>query len=188
MFKRIFGVFLCAALLLAVFSGCGLSHWGKSEPPPSSSSTPSAPSESAASEAATVQSENPPPVPAPAEQPVVLYLPNENADGFVTKDAMTDGTAEHIVSLLVEEKALPEGCALLSFTAAEGGGAVADMNAAYGQIIGEGTAAEYLRLGSVVNTLLTFYELTEITITIEGQVPNTGHEIYDYPLRFYIEQ
>ena len=187
MFKRIFGVFLCAALLLAVFSGCGLSRSSESEPPPSSSSTPSVTSEPASSEAATIQSENSPPVPAPAEQPVVLYLPNENADGFVTKDAMTDGTAEHIVSLLVEERALPEGCALLSFSN-DVGGAVVDMNAAYGQAIGEGTAAEYLRLGSVVNTLLNFYELTEITITIEGQVPNTGHEIYDYPLRFYVEQ
>jgi hypothetical protein len=120
--------------------------------------------------------------------PVVLYLPNVNADGFVTKAAMTDGTAEHIVSLLTDNKALPDGCALLSFTPDGKGGAAADMNAAYGQAIGEGTTAEYLRLGCVVNTLLTFFELDEITITVEGGTAETGHEIYDYPLRFYENQ
>ena len=114
-------------------------------------------------------------------QPVVLFLPNDNADGFVPKAALTDGTAADLVALLVAEGALPEGCALLSF---EGG--TADMNAAYGQAISTtGTAGEYMRVGCVVNTLLTFYGLQSLYITVEGQAPETGHVVYDFPLRFH---
>ena len=114
-------------------------------------------------------------------QPVVLFLPNDNADGFVVKAALTDGTAADLVALLVAEEALPEGCALLSF---EGG--TADLNGAYGEAISTmGTTGEYLRIGCVVNTLLTFYGLDSIYITVEGQVPKTGHNEYDFPLRFH---
>ena len=116
--------------------------------------------------------------------PLTVYLPNDNADGFITKDAIFDGKAQSIVSLLVAEGALPAGCALLSF---EDG--VADMNAAYGGAISNtGTAGEYLMIGCVVNSLLIAYELESVYLTIEGAVPETGHEIYDYPLKFYENQ
>jgi spore germination protein GerM len=118
---------------------------------------------------------------------VTLYLPNDNADGFVTQDAATDGSAAHIVSLLVEQGALPEGCALLAFST-NGTSGTADMNAAYGQAVNQGTTGEYLRLGAVVNTLLVFFELDELTITIEGKMLETGHESYDHPLRFHENQ
>jgi hypothetical protein len=119
---------------------------------------------------------------------VALYLPNDNADGFITTTTATDGTAAHIVALLVSENALPSGCALNDFAVTGDKSCRADLNAAYGESLGAGTAAEYLRLGSVVNTLLTFYQLDEITVTIDGNPPETGHERYDYPLRFYENQ
>ncbi|MDR2956913.1 MAG: GerMN domain-containing protein, partial [Coriobacteriales bacterium] len=93
--------------------------------------------------------------------------------------------AKNIVSLLVSENALPEGCALLSFTI-EGKNGHADMNNAYGDAITlTGTAGEYMRVGCLVNTLLVFYDLDTITLTVEGQTITTGHVIYDSPLRFY---
>ncbi|MDR3270423.1 MAG: hypothetical protein LBT32_02760, partial [Peptococcaceae bacterium] len=33
-----------------------------------------------------------------------------------------------------------------------------------------------------------FYDLEEITLTIDGNPPETGHDLYDYPLRFYENQ
>ncbi|MCL1853488.1 MAG: GerMN domain-containing protein [Peptococcaceae bacterium] len=120
--------------------------------------------------------------------PVVLYLPNNNADGFVTKTEMIDGTAESIVALLVTEQSLPAGSTLLSFTISGKNGA-ADMNTVYGQALSQtGTTGEYLLLGSLVNTLLKFYQLDAVTLTIEGQVLETGHNIYDSPLGFYENQ
>ena len=121
--------------------------------------------------------------------PVVLFLPNDNVDSFVTKTVMTDGTAQDIVALLVSEAALPPDAALLQFEIISDIGATADMNDAYRQAVANtGTAGEYIGLGCVVNTLLTFYMLEEITITIEGQTLETGHNIYDYPLRFFENQ
>ncbi|MDR1321519.1 MAG: GerMN domain-containing protein [Gracilibacteraceae bacterium] len=128
------------------------------------------------------------PSPPPAETPAVpatLYLPGENAIGFTTATVLTDGTPEDIVSWLVREKALPEGSALLDFTIDGDGSCRADMNAAYGASLGQGTSAEYQLLGSLVNTLLTHFEQSEITLTIEGETPATGHNVYDFPLRFF---
>jgi hypothetical protein len=128
------------------------------------------------------------PSPPPAEKPAVpatLYLPGENAIGFVTESVLTDGTPEDIVSLLVREKALPEGSALLDFTIDGDGSCRVDMNAAYGEALGKGTSAEYQLLGCLVNTLLTHFDQSEITLTIEGETPATGHNVYDFPLRFF---
>jgi len=121
---------------------------------------------------------------------VVLYLPNSNADGFVTKNALTNGKAEHIVSLLVKEKALPEGCALLDFSITGGGGCKANMNAAYGTALNTtGTTGEYIYLGTVVNTLLTYFKMDTITITVEGQPLSTGHGgTINEPVSFYGDQ
>jgi len=119
-----------------------------------------------------------------ATQLAVLYLPNEDVSGFVTKEEPTDGTAADIVEKLVKEGALPEGCALLSF---EDG--TADMNEAFGNAVkNTGSSEEYTKIGSVVNTLLGFYELEEITLTVEGETLETGHNIYDYPLAFFEAQ
>jgi hypothetical protein len=117
--------------------------------------------------------------------PVLLYLPGENAIGFITETALTDGTPEHIVSLLVSEKALPEGSLLLDFVINNDGSCRADMNAVYGQSFGKGTSEEYQLLGCLVNTLLTYFEQEELLLTIEGETLETGHNIYDYPLRIF---
>ena len=119
-----------------------------------------------------------------AAQLAVLYLPNEDVSGFVTKEEPTDGTAAGIVEKLVQEGALPEGCALLSF---EDG--TADMNEAFGNAVkNTGSSEEYTKIGSVVNTLLTFYELEQIVLTVEGETLETGHNVYDDPLAFFEAQ
>ncbi|MCL1847603.1 MAG: GerMN domain-containing protein [Coriobacteriia bacterium] len=121
--------------------------------------------------------------------PVVLYFPNVQADGFVAKAAMTDGTAEDIVSLLVEKGVLPKGCAVVSFEVTSNVRCTVDMNAAYGQAVRtSGTTGEYVLVGSLVNTLLTYYDLKELVLTVEGEALETGHVIYDYPLQFYENQ
>ncbi|MCL2632163.1 MAG: GerMN domain-containing protein [Coriobacteriia bacterium] len=122
----------------------------------------------------------------PNTEPVVLFLPNSNADGFKVKAALCDGSAGHIVSLLVDEGALPQGCALNSFTLTGANSAALDMNAEFGQALtNTGTTGEYLYAGSLINTLLVFFEIDEITLTVEGEILVTGHIIYDQPLTFY---
>ena len=161
MFKRLTSLVLVFALLSLTLSGCIPS--GNSNPTPQ------------------------PPDPGPTKEPIVLYLPNANVDGFISKAALTDGTVNDIVSLLVGENALPTGCAALNFTMnAADKSCKVDMNTAFGYaVLTTGTAGEYMLIGSLVNTLLTFFGMETITITIEGQTLTSGHNVYDYPLHFY---
>ena len=133
---------------------------------------------------------------APAQMSITLYLPNDNADGFVTRevtlprqapqDTMTQliqstALAEDILEQLVQAGALPEGVRVLSME-----GSVLDLNSAFLSFLNTmGTSGEYVVMGSVVNTYLTAFGLDRITITVEGKVPETGHSIYDEPLRRY---
>jgi len=115
--------------------------------------------------------------------PVTLHLPNENADGFITRQAETDGSIEGIVALLVAEGGLPAGCAPRSFSAQD---ASLDMNEAFLRAVSTtGTTGEYLLFGSLVNTVLGFFGLEVLYITAQGQVIETGHSTYDFVFRFY---
>ena len=167
-------VVLLATVAVAALGACTPSDSTTSDP-----TTPqSTPSDPVAPQSAT-------PEPTPSTVPVDLYLPNSNADGWVTKPSTTDGSAQHIVSLLVAEGALPEGCAVLSFEPSSTTISV-DMNDAFFQAINNtGTTGERLQMGSLVNTLLTFYGAQEITVTVDGGSFSSGHTVYDSPQRFY---
>jgi len=130
------------------------------------------------------QPETTQPVP---EKPLVrLYLPNDNADGFIFRQMWTDGTIEELVSMLVAEGALPEGCAPLSF---DRDGARLDMNEAFGLAVSTtGTTGEYMRFGCLVNTVLTYYGLENVYVTAGGRVIESGHAVYDEPLGFFENQ
>ncbi len=115
---------------------------------------------------------------------VVLYLPNENVDGFDQTTVQLPLEATQIVAALVEAEALPEGSDVLRMIV-NGDHMDLDMTQAYGDAVcSTGTAGELMLTGSLVNTFITAYGVTEITLTIEGQIMESGHAIYDYPLEF----
>jgi len=61
-----------------------------------------------------------------------------------------------------------------------------DMNTAFAHALnGLGTSGEWLLLGSVVNTFLTFYGWESMYVTVNGQVIDTGHNIYDEALTYF---
>jgi len=125
---------------------------------------------------------------------VTIYLPDQEAIdaggyGFVTRQVemhmpkLVSLQAMQLVSHLVAAGALPEGCAALSFYEEN---AALDMNAAFAQALGRtGTLGETLLLGCLVNTMLEYFGLNGIKVTAQGEVLQTGHEVYDYPLMFY---
>ena len=133
---------------------------------------------------------------APAQMSITLYLPNDNADGFVTREVtlpretpqdtmeqliQSKVLAEDILEQLIQAGALPEGVRVLSMD-----NGVLDLSSAFLSFLNSmGTSGEYVVMGSVVNTYLTAFGLDRITITVEGNVPETGHSIYDEPLRMY---
>ena len=127
----------------------------------------------------------------PPQALLTVFSPNDNADGFVETTvevpAITDSI---IVEQLVSAGVLAEGTCVSTVmeVSSDSGKATltADFNAALLQsILPMGTSGEYVILGSVVNTFLTAYDADAIIITVDGEVLETGHSVYDQPLTLY---
>ena len=112
---------------------------------------------------------------------IVLYRSYvTNYEPFIVRETITsrtDGTAEHIVQLLVDHGVLRTDSHVLSFD-----GTTLDMNAGFLRRTGgsEGGAI----LSSLVNTFLTFFELDSMYVTAAGEVLTGHHNVYDWPLTY----
>ena len=136
------------------------------------------------------------------EVSVELYLPNDNADGFVVVTETAASGAQGLVDALTAHGVLPEGVAVNSFeTTSDGvetqeGDVVSyevgevflamDLSEEFlSALSGVGTAGETMVMGSLVNTFLTAYQAQTLTLTCGGAAVETGHAVYDEPLTFY---
>ncbi len=162
-------VFLIVCLLLTACTP-------KQEQP---TDTTPAPTEASAPET-TAETSLPPQTTAP--ETITIYVPNDTADGFVEYTAPGP-----VMAALMDAQVLTSDVELQEFTQSEDGTALfADFNAVLKDLITtQGTTGEYLLLGSVVNSFLNVNEAESITITIDGEYLETGHNIYDYPLTFF---
>ena len=122
----------------------------------------------------------------PAPIPVTIYCGSENADGFETiKTTVPELTPHALVDKLIGAGVLTEKTAILS-AEVEGTHIHLDLNAAFGdQVSAMGTAGERMIIGSLVNTFLTAYHAETLSFTVEGQILESGHVIYDFELTFF---
>lgn len=133
---------------------------------------------------ATVQTEPP-----ATEEPITLtyqiYLPNDNADGFDIETVETTRiTADSVLAELKTRGVLPESVSINSFEA-EGMQLNIDFNQPFADLIcSMGTAGELMISGSVVNTYLSAFQTESLYFTINGEILESGHVIYDFPLTF----
>lgn len=139
--------------------------------------------------------------PAPPAE-VLLYLPNDDADGFELETVTIEISAQNIFDALIAHGAIPEGISVLSFqidnhgvetqegdtvsyTPGDTTSLFLDLSAEMQSTLLEaGSAGELMLIGSLVNTLLTVYEADEITLTCEGAALESGHNVYDEPISF----
>jgi hypothetical protein len=126
----------------------------------------------------------PAPRPATVIKLVKLYLPDDNAYGFKLYRVISLTDPEELVKLLVTFGALPEGCAINSYSDPGEGLASVDMNSAFGAALKTNSTEKYLRLGALVNTLLTTSGAQQLKVTIDGVPVETG-DAYHHPLKFY---
>lgn len=114
-----------------------------------------------------------------------IYLPNDNADGFDIQDVDTTViTAESVLKELQERGAIPETVAINSF-GSEGTQLNIDFNQAFADLVcSTGTAGELMITGSVVNTYLSAFQAESVFFTVNGEILESGHVIYDFPLTF----
>lgn len=126
----------------------------------------------------------------PATQPPIvltyqIYLPNDNADGFdVETVETTQITADSVLAELISRGALPDTVAINAFDSA-GMQLNIDFNQSFADLIcSMGTSGELMITGSVVNTYLSAFQADSVYFTINGEILESGHVIYDFPLTF----
>ena len=124
----------------------------------------------------------------PAPMNITIYHGNENADGFETSvyEVFYFNSAA-LVEKLVEAGVLTQEVILLS-EEYNGSCLHLDFNDAFRDLVcSTGTAGEYMIIGSVVNTFLDNYQdvAESIFITINGEILESGHVVYDFELGFH---
>ena len=110
---------------------------------------------------------------------IVVYYPNENADGTDTEEMKCEElTAEAVWTLLKEKDVVVEDTAVNSLEQ-EGNTLKLDVNEAFGnQLRSYGNTGETMLIQSVVNTFLDAYGCEKIKITENGETLFSGHMEY----------
>lgn len=112
-----------------------------------------------------------------------IYSGNKNADGFVTTQVQLEKLNPiTLTDQLIQIGVLTEDVEILALSQ-RGGQLFLDFSSSFATLIcSQGTAGEYIIMGSVVNTFLDAYGTETVTITVNGQVLESGHVIYDFPM------
>jgi PBP1b-binding outer membrane lipoprotein LpoB len=112
-----------------------------------------------------------------------LYTPNENVDGFIA--TQVEGEDLTPLSALIDAGVLNQEIAVNSVSL-DGTNLAIDFNTAFGDLMRtQGTAGERMVMGCVVNTYLSAYDADTVTITVNGEILESGHVIYDFPMEFF---
>lgn len=113
----------------------------------------------------------------------LLYTPNDNLDGFVTTEIEQDEL--DIIGALAEANVLNEKIVENSMIQ-DGMVLKLDLNSAFADLIyTQGTTGELMIMGSLVNTYLSAYGAESLILTVDGEILESGHVIYDFPLKYY---
>ena len=117
---------------------------------------------------------------------VTLYKGNSQATRFDTKTVTIKNlTAYSIIKELKAYGAVAKNVKAKSLDF-KGKRLVLDLSKEFAKdVANSGTAGEYVKVGSVVNTFIDAFKVDTLTITVEGKAWETGHNVYDGPLSKY---
>ena len=115
-----------------------------------------------------------------------IYVPNDNANGFVVETVSTaDISAETVLTELKKRNVLPEAVSVNNFHM-DNGLITIDFNQAFADVVcSMGTSGEMMVVGSVVNTFLDAFQAESVYFTVDGQILESGHVIYDFAMPFF---
>ena len=115
-----------------------------------------------------------------------MYCGDENAENFLTREVQVPEISETVVvEHLISAGVLPDGTAVNELTV-DGTQLSIDLNDAFlNHLYTMGTSGERILVGSVVNTFLSAYGAETVFLTVNGEIIESGHVIYDFPLEFF---
>ena len=176
--KRLLSLLLCCLLLTACAPKESVPTIAPTAPPVTIAPT----------EAATV-----PPTETPTEAPTepaalysfTLYHGDENAEKLLPKEVFVPEIRESVViEQLIAAGVLREGIAVNTLEK-NGTQLNIDFNQEFANLVcSMGTSGEYIIVGSTVNTFLSAYQAETVFFTVNGEILESGHVIYDFPIGF----
>ena len=118
----------------------------------------------------------------PERTAITVYVPNENVDGFDT--VVIEGEKLSFLEAMIKAGVLTEDVEINAFSWTEDTVTV-DFNGAFSNLINTmGTSGEYVLMGSIVNTLIELNDVQYVRITVDGEILESGHMVYDFPMEF----
>ena len=176
-----YAVILVLSLLL---TGCSAPAAPTAPTPPVTQAPTLAPTQAQTTPPTTmIPTENPTEIPSVSLE---VYVPNENADGWNVSAVELPGLDPQLIVLtLAGYGVLNEETALNTFEQVDNQINLDFTDAFLTQLQTYGTAGERMMIGSVVNTFLTAYEADSVFITVNGEIMESGHVIYDFPMSFF---
>lgn len=121
---------------------------------------------------------------------VEIYYGDSNAEHLTSEIVEEEEvTPELLVNKLVEHQILSSGTKVNSFkeTDSKDNGKQLEVDFSMefqDALFSQGTSGEFIMLGSVVNTFLDAYDADSMLITVEGNTLESGHCIYEKPMRY----
>lgn len=184
--KKMIALLLCGLIL----AGC-TQPAAPSEPTdatilttPAPTDAPTEPPTESATDAPTEPATQAPTEPEPTT--VTIYYGNENYDGFETAEVQVDEVSMNVlVDKLIEAGVLTDDIGIWAMQI-DGTCLRLTFSPTFGDLIrAQGTAGEYIIMGSVVNTFLDAFDAESVYITVADDILESGHQVYDYELTFY---
>ena len=128
----------------------------------------------------------PVPTSSPTEAPLYsfnLYYGDDNAEKLLSEEVwVSELSADTVVEELIRVGVLREGVAVNKM-AINGEQLELDFNQAFADLLcSMGTSGEYIIMGSTVNSFLDAFGATSLVFTVNGEILETGHVIYDFPM------
>ena len=120
-----------------------------------------------------------------AGQSFLVYRGDDNAEFFLSEEVFVTEINEVVVmDQLIAAGILSEDTAVISICL-EGTELTIDFNQAFAdRVCSMGTSGERIIVGSTVNTFLSAYGASSVRFTVNGEILESGHVIYDFPLEF----
>lgn len=177
--KQLLIILLCCLLLAACAPKIPVPTIAPTAPP--ATTMPTEASTEASTEAPTF---------APTEVPTesltcsfTLYHGDENAEKLLPKEVFVPEINEAtVIEQLIAAGVLREGVAVNTLEK-NGTQLNIDFNQEFADLVcSMGTSGEYIIVGSTVNTFLSAYQADTVFFTINGEILESGHVIYDFPM------
>ncbi len=183
--KKGFWISALATALLVTGCGKGAIQEPQATEPLEAVVTAEPPTEEPQSTPEAMETEEP-----EGEMELKIYRGTEESDGLIYDTVyVSDINMDIILEQLVLAKVLPETIVMNQADQTEVDGKITlllDFNQAFQeQLQTYGSSGEMIFMGSVVNTFLEAMGAEQVMITVEGEVLETGHEIYDTYLGRY---